>query len=291
MWVKTGSLLTTHPNTGADLVEPANVRNYFVASAKHGSAGATTAAPTTCSQFDTQVEPLPLYRGLWTALESWVASGTLPPASATTSVAAGTGVFVPTNTPNTALGIGVAPQALVGYPAIPSSLMQYSGLVTVRNYWNFGPRYNQGIMDTIPPTTTGSFYATAVPKVDQYGNDLGGIRLPEVTVPTGTNSGWALRSAAYGGSASGTDGCEAAGQFIPFAATDAGKVAGDPRPSLTALYKDKAGYVAARTAAANALLANKLILQNDATAYATNAAKTITIVANPNFPSAYVYTW
>jgi hypothetical protein len=114
---------------------------------------------------------------------------------------------------------------------------------------------------------------------------------PDVTAPLGSSSGWALRSAGFGGSAAGTDGCESAGQFVPFAMTDATKVPGDPRPSLTALYTDKNGFVAARTAAAQALMAQGLLLPNDAAKYGTNAAGTFTVVANPNYPLAYAWKW
>ena len=127
--------------------------------------------------------------------------------------------------------------------------------------------------------------------VDSNGNDLGGIRTPDVVAPMGSNSGWALRSAGFGGSTNGTDGCEAAGQFVPLALNDASKVAGDPRPSLTALYANKAGFVAARTAAAQALQAQALLLPNDAANYGSAANNVITIVPNPNYPAAYTYSW
>jgi Alpha/beta hydrolase domain len=52
LWVKAGSTLTTHPNTGLDVVEPANVRNYLVASAPHRPAPARSLVrrwkPTPC---------------------------------------------------------------------------------------------------------------------------------------------------------------------------------------------------------------------------------------------------
>ena len=44
------------------------------------------------------------------------------------------------------------------------------------------------------------------------GNDIAGVRLPDVTVPLATYTGWALRAGAQA-----NDGCEGAGQMIPFA--------------------------------------------------------------------------
>jgi hypothetical protein len=291
MWVKAGSLLTIDPATGKDLPDVPTVRNYYIASAQHGNASGTGAAPTTCTQFGSQVDPNPVLRALWVALDSWITTGTQPPASATASVGAGTAIPVPLNGPNQNLGIGAVSAAAIGYPVIPSSINQFSGLVTVRNFWNFGPRFDQGILDTMPGAATGKYYANYVPKVDANGNDIPGVRTPDVTAPLGSSSGWALRSANFGGSAAGTDGCESAGQFVPFAMTDAAKVPGDPRPSLTALYTDKSGFVAARTAAAQALMAQGLLLPNDAAKYGTNAAGTFTVVANPNYPLAYASKW
>jgi len=114
--------------------------------------------------------------------------------------------------------------------------------------------------------------------------------LPEIVAPIGTSSGWALRPLAFGGKSDGLDGAEGAGQFVPFAKDDATKVAGDSRPSITTLYGTKAAFVAARTAAATALKARRLLLDGDAAAYTTNAGKAITVAPNPYYPGAYSYS-
>jgi hypothetical protein len=53
-----------------------------------------------------------------------------------------------------------------------------------------------------------------VPKTDADGNDIAGIRLPDVTVPLATYTGWSLRGGAHA-----NDGCEEAGQVIAFPKT------------------------------------------------------------------------
>ena len=64
------------------------------------------------------------------------------------------------------------------------------------------------------------------------GNDLAGIRLPEVQVPLATYTGWALRAAPQN-----DDGCEGSGQSIPFPKTKAERLAsGDPRLSIEERY-------------------------------------------------------
>ena len=289
-WVKAGSTLTTDPVTGKDVVEPANVRNYSVAGAQHGGASApnTVVGATSfgaCAQVGSGVESNPLLRALWVDLDEWI-GGTAPPPSAVASIDKGTAVFAIPGA-FSMLGIGTVPQASLGYPTIPKAL--YSGLVTVRNVWDFGAAFSAGVLNTYPGAATGKFYPNSVPKVDIDGNDIPGIRLPEVVAPVATNSGWALRAAAFGAKADGTDGCEAGGQSIVFAPTKAARDAiGDPRLSLDERYGNRAGLVAARTAAANALLGKRLLLQADVNAYITNAALPINIVSSPTYGS---YTW
>jgi hypothetical protein len=175
----------------------------------------------------------------------------------------GTAVFS-TRTADSALGIGVVPQASLGWPNIPN--VQYTGLITVRNLFDFGPRFDAGILDKQPPTATGKIYPSFVSKVDVDGNEIAGVRLPPVAAPIATTSGWGLRGAAFGN----PDGCEASGQMIPFAKTAALR-GSDPRRSIEERYLTQAGYVAAVTAAANALKAQRLLLDADAQAYITNA--------------------
>ena len=292
MWVKSGSLLTTHPNTGLDVEEPPEVRNYLVSSGPHGSGtpSTSTSPAGSNSQFNSQVDANPLLRALWVALDEWIMAGTLPPPSANASINAGTATFIPAGGNFSSLGIATVNKSDVGYPEIPTSMDLFSGLVTVRNFWDFGPDYPKGILANIPAKPTGSYYKASVPKVDKYGHEIAGIRLPEIEAPIGTSSGWALRPAAFGGSSNGLDGAEGAGQFVPFAKDDASKAAGDSRPSITALYGTKAAFVAARTKAANDLRARRLLLDNDVAAYVANAAKPITVAPNPYYPGAYSYS-
>jgi hypothetical protein len=105
------------------------------------------------------------------------------------------------------------PQAGVGFPSIPG--LSYSGLKTTRYLFNYGPDfYTTGIPTINPPVvaapyqdnpTNGPIYPSFVPRTDRDGNDIAGVRLPDVTVPLATYTGWALRA----GSATG-DGCEGA---------------------------------------------------------------------------------
>ena len=164
------------------------------------------------------------------------------------------------------------PQAALGWPNIPG--VTYSGVITVRHLFNFGARFDDGIMDINPPDFSGPVYRSFVSKVDRDGNDVAGIRLPPVEAPIATTSGWALRSAEFGGGPGGgnMDGCESSGQWIAFKTTKAEREAvGDPRKSLEERYKSHDGYVKAVAKAARGLEKRRLLLQADVQRYIDEA--------------------
>jgi Alpha/beta hydrolase domain len=163
-------------------------------------------------------------------------------------------------------GLGVVPQDALGWPNIPGVL--YTGLITVRHFFDWGPLFDNGILTINPPDFSGPVYPSFVSRVDEDGNEVAGIRLPPVAAPIATTTGWALRAAAFGG----PDGCESSGQWIPFATTDAERLAtGDPRKSLEERYEDHDGYVREVTKAAEKLLKKRFLLPNDVRRYINEA--------------------
>ena len=113
-----------------------------------------------------------------------------------------------------------------------------------------------------------------VPKTDADGNDVAGIRTPDVSVPLATYSGWALRAspASETDGIKIVDGCDASGQRIPFARFKADRLAaGDPRRSLEERYPDHATYVNRVTQAAQQLEQERLLIDMDVQAYITAA--------------------
>ena len=269
-WVKTGSLLHTD-TAGNDIPDPDNVRFYLLSSVEHTVNGSPANSPGACAQPRTTIDPNPALRALFVALDRWI-DGVAPPASAVPRRADGTAVFSGT-TADSPLGIGQVPQAALGWPGIPG--VAYTGLVTVRNVYDFGPRFDGGILADAPPRATGKVYPSFVSKVDADGNEIAGVRLPPVAAPVATYSGWGLRAPAFGG----PDGCEQFGQTLDFAATAAQRLAsGDPRRSIAERYGDHAGYVGAVTAAAHALRDRRLLLPADAAAY-IGAAQASTVLA------------
>ena len=98
--------------------------------------------------------------------------------------------------------------------------------------------------------------------VDADGNEVAGLRLPDLVAPLATHTGWNVYQAAP------SELCDRDGSYVPFARTKAEReAAGDPRPSLEERYGSRAAYVAKIKAAADALVGERLLLPADAAAY------------------------
>ena len=262
-WVKAGSLL--HSDTrGKDLEDPENVRFFLISGLSHGVGNGTSMG--ICQQFLNPTSPYPALRALLVALDRWVTQGTEPPGSQVPRQADKTAVMAG---PRPGHQNGAVPQEALGWPTIPG--VTYTGLITTRYHLDFGPTfYEDGIVSNYPPSLEERpAYPIFVSRVDRDGNELAGIRLPPVEAPAATTTGWALRREGYGLN----DGCEGAGQSIPFARTKAERLAtGDSRLSLEERYGTHDGYVQAVANAAGRLMKERLLLEDDVQRYIDEAA-------------------
>jgi len=247
---KGGSLLTTDTEgRDLDLNLTPDVRYYQMASLPHG---AGTAAGI-CRQPQNPLTPSTTLRALTIDMDEWVTYGTLPPANRVPTHASGT--LVPS-----------LPQSGMGFPSIPGVF--YNGIMHTGDLFDFGPRFQRGILDVQPPVLLGTPYPLFVPKTDVDGNDIAGIRLPDISVPLATYTGYAYRTPVAGDPVPMVDGCDAAGQRIPFLETKAERIAaGDPRLSIQERYPDHATYVNLVTQAAQKLQSERLMLEQDVQAY------------------------
>ena len=253
-WVKGASLLHTDPTGSVDLPDSPFARNYFISSHQHGTGNA--ASKGACQQFLNPLNSAPVQRALFIALDEWSTQGTPPPQSRVPRLADGT--LVPP-----------LPQSGMGFPNIQG--VTYTGLKTTRYRLFYGADfYETGIATVNPPAIfppsyednplNGPIYPSFVPKTDSDGNDIAGVRLPDVTVPLATYTGWALRAGPQA-----NDGCESSGQYIPFAKTRGERVAsGDPRPSVEERYPSFGQYYSAVIRAIDGLVKDRLMLCEDA---------------------------
>jgi hypothetical protein len=126
--------------------------------------------------------------------------------------------------------------------------------------------HTKGIADHVPPKQ-GTPYRTLVPAVDADGNELAGIRLPEVAVPLATYMGWNLRDAAHGagGMLAGLN-----GSWLEFSNTPNPN---DPRPSIQARYPNREVYLSKYADACLDLAKQRYLLDVDALNMLSEAAQ------------------
>jgi hypothetical protein len=138
-----------------------------------------------------------------------------------------------------------------------------AGIASQKFYLDRGPLFNvediAGVMRE--PPVQGGEYSVRMPQVDADGNTIAGLPSTNMLVPLGTYLGWNVRKAGF----SEGDSCDLTGSYVPFFRTQAERLAAnDPRPSLQERYPTHADYVAKVTAAANQLVALRLLLPADA---------------------------
>jgi hypothetical protein len=251
-WAKAMSVFHLD-SAGKDLSDPSNVRYYFMSSLPH-SPGIGPTGLGICQQNRNPLVANTVLRALLVDLDQWVSNGAEPPASRLPRVADGTLV-------------AALPQTAVGFPNIPGVL--YNGRIHTGDLLDFGPNFSKGVLDTLPPRVAGSPYPALVPATDADGNDIAGIRLPDIAAPLATYTGWGLRAFPAGAN----DGCDAAGQRLDFPKTKADRLAtGDPRMSIEERYPNHGAYVSAVAQSANDLRQARLLLDEDQKAYIDSAA-------------------
>ena len=124
--------------------------------------------------------------------------------------------------------------------------------------YDFG--LEEGITEPLPPVT-GKPYPALTTTVDQDGNDLAGIRLPDLAVPLATVTGWNLRRPDTGGPGQTH---KIMGSTVPFTLTrQERQESGDPRPSIEERYASKEDYLDRIEAVAKDLTAERYLLEED----------------------------
>jgi len=249
-WQAGQSLVTTDPLGQRDTTPPDNVRIWSMTSIAHQ--GVNPAMPKgVCAMPYNLTDYRPLMRAALVSLDRWVKDGKEPPASRYPRIADGT--LVPSAKFNTAIPGFAAAKGANPKPRL-----------------DFGPDIDKGIIGKALPVALKDEYRVLVPSVDADGNETAGLRLPDITVPTGTAMGWSVRSEMGGGTG---ELCYLDGAFLPFAKTKAEREAkNDPRPSLAERYRDNADYAERVKQAATALEHDGYLLPEDVKRIVARAA-------------------
>lgn len=259
-WGRAASLIHTTPDGKKDVEPLANERIFHLASGQHFVVPfpPKDKLPDSQAYLGNPLDYLVNLRALMLRLGDWVQAGREPPQSAYPKVAEGM-LVEPIPQKGT--------QVSTGFPAI--SGLTAARLANLAARLDFGPRWKQGIIDQEPPVR-GEAFATLVPKVDEFGNELGGIRNVEIVAPLATYTPWSLRTGLPGPQDELRD---FFGTWLPFAKDDNAR-GDDPRPSVSALYKNKDEYLARAKQATKELVERGYLLEEDTPRVMERAEKT-----------------
>ena len=253
-WHRSGSLVHTDPLSKRDAEIPAEVRIYTFGGTRHstgsGVSDVTTLAGLPGYRDGGQLPPnpadyRPLMRALLMSLDAWVREGREPPPSVYPKIAEGT---------------------LVGWRASDSGWRQVPGInypevVQQPASYDRGPEWaSQRHISREPPVEQAK-YEPRVPAFGADGNERGCLNLPTLSVPVATYTPWQLRSKTIGAE---TELLGLQGGYIPFSRTaEDRQEAGDPRPALLERYRDYDDYRAQLRGAAEKLIAQRYLLNED----------------------------
>jgi hypothetical protein len=228
---------------------PAEERIYVIAGHQHGS-GVPQLTDTTpigargANAFN-MVDGSTALRAFLINLDRWASEGIEPPPSTFPRLADGTAI-----TREAAL------EQLGRLPGL--ALLDPAQLPRLRRL-DLGPETADGIGQL--PAVTGEPYPSFVSALDADGNEVAGIRVPDISVAVATHTGWMPRHPDTGGAGQFLD---MMGTSLPFAPTAREREErGDPRPSIAERYRDREDYVARARAVAQALAAQGYIVPED----------------------------
>ncbi|HEU5317921.1 MAG TPA: alpha/beta hydrolase domain-containing protein [Chloroflexota bacterium] len=261
-WNREASMLHTDDTGERDLAPPPNVRIYHYAGTKHGPGAIRPEEGEeeppkplgTSGQRPNVVDFKPLFRAALFHLERWIADGIEPP---------------PSCHPRLADETAIPPdEALAAYRDLPGVTVPHPDRLYRRRSVDLGPDADKGV-GRYPPVERGEPYAWHVPALDGDGNELAGIRLPDVSVPVATHTGWFPRRPGTGGALQNVD---MIGSTIPFAPDEkTRRERGDPRPSIAERYRDATDYEARAREAASGLVKRGYLLAEDLELVVQNA--------------------
>ena len=253
-WQRRGSLAHTDA-LGNDLPDHERSRVYLFSSAEHSPDHVNGPDYDSFQHPTNPLNVTALLRAMLDNLDDWVTKGAPPPASR-----------VPTREAENSVPASVSNAR---FPAIPGVTPPSTpNRLFVQDH---GPDFDKGVLSVEPPVEDkAQEYTILVPQVDADGNDIPGIRGPELEVPLATYTGWNLRLPGTAERAMAA----VYGSYLPFVMTREERLkTGDPRPSVEERYGSRARYVRLVAMACQRLVQDRLLLEEDADRFVERAMK------------------
>lgn len=260
-WGRAAALIHVSADGKADATIAPEVRVYHLTGLQHFT-GPYPPARGAGDLLGQQPEsPLPImyfWRAMIRNMDAWVRAGTMPPASSYPRIADGT----------------LVPLKQYALPVIPGLGRPHEASEAFR--MDFGPGWQTTRVLTVQPPKVGQPFPVLVPQVDADGNEKDGVRLPELTVPLATYTGWNLRDQSIGAP---DQRVSFEGSYVPFPRTaEDRKKTGDPRASVAERYAGREDYMTHYAAAVDGLVRQGWLLEQDRAALMTRAAEEWTAV-------------
>ncbi|MDB6004798.1 MAG: hypothetical protein JWR15_1785 [Prosthecobacter sp.] len=232
---RVAALTHTTPDGTKDISFPDNVRSYFFAGTQHGASAFPPTAQAKDGPLANPVNASAVVTALRQAMHRWVTEDIAPPPSVHPKLADGT----------------LVPAAEVRFPMISGMgnprLLKAGG--RVRN-----PQWADGAGEGVE-------LPLLVPQVDADGNDIAGIRMPDVAVPLGTATGWVFRPASMG---SPLETVLLRGAWVPFATTlERREAARDPRQAMGERYASREAYLSKVKEVLQKLIGQRFLSEED----------------------------
>ena len=252
-WRGDAALIHTDLETLTDAPESPSVRRYHFAGSQHGSGDFPPVEVRANDGIRGQlpfnsVDYAPLLRAALDNLDRWVTTGEEPPVSRHPSLNDGTAVESHT--------------LLERFAELPGVRVPTQTTRAIR--LDYGPESHLG-RTTKLPADEGAEFPALVADLDESFNERGGIRLPDLSVPVATYTGWNLRDESIGnpnlfiGITGGL-----AGWTLPLPTTQAEREStGDPRASIEERYASREDYLEQVTRAATDLVSEGYLLEED----------------------------
>ncbi|MEO8691931.1 MAG: alpha/beta hydrolase domain-containing protein [Acidimicrobiales bacterium] len=262
-WRGDAALVHIDPDLARDAADVEGVRAYLLAGIDHiGSAALMKSAMAVANPVNDLDAALPT-RALFEHLDAWVTDDVDPP---------------PSEVPRLADATAVERQHVLAWArTIPAIQLPDLGVIHSEHVVDLGPQADAGIGQW--PLTLGARLPAWVSAIDDDGNEIAGIRVPELAAPVATYTGWnprrpvaGLPDVLY----------EFVGSRIGFARTAAERAAsGDPRPSIEERYEDRDDYTRKAGAAADDLVARGFLLPSDRAAAVDRAIASYDAAVRP----------